>query len=73
MLLSENRVSWDPVLDEPPWALCPHIARCREGRLACQQFAMFAKHGGRRWRKEAREPSAAIYALLFRGGADLTP
>jgi hypothetical protein len=67
MLLSENRVSWDPLLDEPPCALCPHIARCREGRLACEAFAVFAKYGGRRWRKEAREPSAEIYQRVFRG------
>jgi hypothetical protein len=40
---------------------------CREGRLACQQFEVFAKYGGRRWRKEARDPSAAIYARVFRG------
>jgi hypothetical protein len=63
-----TQVTWDPVLDEPPCALCPHIASCREGRLACQQFAVFAKYGGRRWRKEAREPSSDIYAKVFKDG-----
>ena len=31
---------------------------------------MFAKYGGRRWRKEAREPSAEIYGRVFRSWFD---
>jgi hypothetical protein len=63
-----NAVSWDPVLDERPSDLCPLPARCRDGREACEQFAMFALYGGRKWGQETREPSTAIYARLFRGG-----
>ena len=41
------------------------------GGLACEAFALFVSVGGRRWRKEPREPSAEIYARIFRGGPTL--
>ncbi len=64
-----NAVAWSPVLDESPCDLCPFVARCRDQRLACDQFETFYRFGGRRWRKESREPDAEIYLRVFRGDA----
>ena len=36
--------------------------------LKMSEWKLVAKHGGRRWRKEAREPSAKIYRRVFRNG-----
>jgi hypothetical protein len=57
------------MLDESPCETCPHIAKCSVGGLACEAFALFVSHGGRRWRKEPREPSAEIYNRIYRGQA----
>jgi hypothetical protein len=63
--------SWNPDFDELPCDLCPLRARCRIERLACEAFEVYLAHGGRRWRSAAREPSAEIYARVFKDGTQL--
>jgi hypothetical protein len=58
------RVKSEWSFDPSPCELCPHVRLCGTG-LACEAFAMFAVHGGRRWRSEAHEPSAIIYQRIF--------
>jgi hypothetical protein len=45
--------------------------RGRARGLACEAFALCVNDGGRRWRNEPREPSAEIYATIFRDGTRL--
>jgi hypothetical protein len=52
--------------DESPCDLCALAARCRAHLEACEQFRMFVLYGGRGWRKDGREPSAEIYADIYR-------
>jgi len=63
-------VEWSPMLDEPPCDLCLLAAQCRAPSQACEQFKSFVMFGGRRWRTEPREPSAEIYAKVYRETGD---
>jgi hypothetical protein len=58
------------VIDESPCELCTSAARCRLRLEACEQFKSFVMFGGRRWRSEPREPSAEIFAKIYRGADD---
>jgi hypothetical protein len=51
---------------ESPCDACPLAARCRDEKLACEQFRLFYRRGGKRWKSEPREPSAQIYRRVFK-------
>jgi hypothetical protein len=51
---------------ESPCDNCPLTARCRDEKLACAQFRLFYRRGGKKWKTEPREPSARIYRLVFK-------
>jgi hypothetical protein len=57
----------DYCFDPSPCECCPNTAACRAGLLTCAQFESFISFGGRRWTGEAREPSAKVFARVFRG------
>jgi hypothetical protein len=62
------RISGDVHDESPgPCPSCQHAARCGSRGLACEAYALFVKHGGSlRWSKAPRQPSAVIFARLFR-------
>jgi hypothetical protein len=46
---------------------CTNRARCAAGPLACPAFALFVAAGGvDRWREAPRQPSAEVFAEVFR-------
>jgi hypothetical protein len=61
-----------PQLEWIPWESpcdnCPLVARCRDEKLACEQFQMFYKFGGTVWRRLPRDPTTRIYRRVFRSG-----
>ncbi len=62
------RIFGDVHDDSPgPCPNCPNATRCGDRGLACEQFALFVRYGGsQRWCKAPQQPSAVIYARLFR-------
>jgi hypothetical protein len=45
---------------------CPHALRCGVRRLACIAFETFVHRGDDSWRNEPREPSARMFAKIFK-------
>lgn len=50
-----------------PCDSCPLIKHCAEREEACEQYVVFYKDGGEKWRDERRVPSRAIYVRMHRG------
>lgn len=56
----------DPLLEESPCDNCLLVARCRDERLACDQFNTFFLRGGTGWRLAPRQPSREIFEKVFK-------
>jgi hypothetical protein len=61
-----DQASAEWAFDPAPCELCPNAARCRVQLEACDQFVIFSRSGGRRWRSEARLPSRKLFDQIFR-------
>jgi hypothetical protein len=57
----------EALLDDPgPCAGCRFARRCRDAKLACDAFQLFASGASKsRWRNAPRAPTAGTFAVVF--------